>query len=241
MRSPIPHVIVACAFLSAACLSGGGPAAARGLASESMDATERLGQLGADIVARERRLRATRSQLQSQRRAVAGARVRLASSEDKLKRLSFAAQKISREPTPSIFLHPDKPLDAARSAMLLRRLSREIAKSRQEAEEEMERLQTAVGAQERAEALLIADLHALGYLADPHSALAWRALRRSLDEDETGVFLCTAHPAKFAEVIEDAIGLEVLLPPALAEVRDREVLSAVIPPEFGALREEILA
>lgn len=82
----------------------------------------------------------------------------------------------------------------------------------------------------------IADLHASGYLADPHSALAWRALDNTLAEDETGVFLCTAHPAKFAEVIEAAIGLEVPLPPPLADVRDREVLSAVIPDDFNALR-----
>ena len=46
-------------------------------------------------------------------------------------------------------------------------------------------------------------LDAEGYLADPHSALAWRALNGSLGENETGVFLCTAHPAKFRETIED--------------------------------------
>ena len=78
-----------------------------------------------------------------------------------------------------------------------------------------------------------------GYLADPHSALAWLALRDSLRDDETGVFLCTAHPAKFAEVIEETLGRPVPLPPALAEVRDRTVLSAQIPGEFSALLEEL--
>jgi len=85
----------------------------------------------------------------------------------------------------------------------------------------------------------IRELHGLGYLADPHSALAWWALRASLAADETGVFLCTAHPAKFAEVIADALGLEVPLPPALAAVRDKPVLSTVIPDDFGAFREEL--
>lgn len=75
-----------------------------------------------------------------------------------------------------------------------------------------------------------------GYLADPHSALAWQALVAALEKQETGVFLCTAHPAKFAEVIEETLGRPVPLPPALEAVRDREVLSDVIPGDFPALR-----
>ncbi len=84
-------------------------------------------------------------------------------------------------------------------------------------------------------------LDAQGYLADPHSALAWLALRDSLRDDETGVFLCTAHPAKFAEVIEETLGRQVPLPPALAAVRDKAVLSAQIPGEFSALLKELRA
>ena len=48
-------------------------------------------------------------------------------------------------------------------------------------------------------------LDAESYLADPHSALAWKALTDSLEENETGVFLCTAHPAKFRETIEETL------------------------------------
>ena len=80
-----------------------------------------------------------------------------------------------------------------------------------------------------------------GYLADPHSALAWLALGESLRPEETGVFLCTAHPAKFAEVIEETLGRPVPLPPALAEVRDKTVLSAQIPGAFAALLEQLQA
>jgi threonine synthase len=83
-------------------------------------------------------------------------------------------------------------------------------------------------------------LHARGYLADPHSALAWAALDDSLAEDEEGVFACTAHPAKFLEVIEETLGIELPLPAALAEVQDKEVLSVSIPGEFSALRELLL-
>jgi threonine synthase len=83
-------------------------------------------------------------------------------------------------------------------------------------------------------------LYARGYLADPHSALAWTALDQSLEAGEEGVFLCTAHPAKFLEVIEETLGIEILLPQELEEVKDKKVLSSTIPGNFGALRKELL-
>jgi threonine synthase len=79
-----------------------------------------------------------------------------------------------------------------------------------------------------------------GYLADPHSALAWRALSDRLEGDETGVFLCTAHPAKFKETIEDTLGRPVGLPPALERVAGKQVLSEVIPADFQTLRGLLL-
>ena len=84
-------------------------------------------------------------------------------------------------------------------------------------------------------------LHARGYLADPHSALAWAALERSMSPDEQGVFLCTAHPAKFMEVIEDTLGIEIPLPEELAAVRHKAVLSQTIPGDFGSLKRELTA
>ena len=98
---------------------------------------------------------------------------------------------------------------------------------------------TALGDEETRDA--IRALHAAGYLADPHSALAWRALERALQRGEEGVFACTAHPAKFLEVIEETLDIDVPLPPELAAVRDLEVLSRTIPGEFDALRAELLA
>jgi threonine synthase len=79
-----------------------------------------------------------------------------------------------------------------------------------------------------------------GYLADPHSALAWSALESNLERGESGIFLCTAHPAKFLEVIRDSLGIDVPLPPALEAVRDKPVLSEVIPGEFSAFRERLV-
>jgi threonine synthase len=75
-----------------------------------------------------------------------------------------------------------------------------------------------------------------GYLADPHSALAWSALQSSLREEEEGVFLCTAHPAKFLETIEETLGIDVPLPVELESVREKEVLSSTISSEFSEFR-----
>ncbi len=83
-------------------------------------------------------------------------------------------------------------------------------------------------------------LHADGYLADPHSALAWRALQDSLQPGEVGVFLCTAHPAKFREQVEGVLAMAIDLPPELAEVAQREVLSEVISSDFGEFRPRLL-
>jgi len=83
-------------------------------------------------------------------------------------------------------------------------------------------------------------LDAKSYLADPHSALAWKALTDSLEENETGVFLCTAHPAKFRETIEDALQRPVKLPEALAKVSEKKILSTEMPADFGLLREYLL-
>ena len=56
-----------------------------------------------------------------------------------------------------------------------------------------------------------------GYLLDPHGACGYRALSESLQPGETGVFLETAHPAKFLETVEDIIGNKVEIPAKLKE------------------------
>jgi len=51
-----------------------------------------------------------------------------------------------------------------------------------------------------------------GYLLDPHGACGFRALKDGLQEGETGVFLETAHPAKFVETVESIIGEKIPVP-----------------------------
>ena len=57
-----------------------------------------------------------------------------------------------------------------------------------------------------------------GYLLDPHGAVGYLGLKRYLSEnhaDVNGIFLETAHPAKFKEVVEKAIQRSIPLPHAL--------------------------
>ncbi len=54
-----------------------------------------------------------------------------------------------------------------------------------------------------------------GYLLDPHGACGYRALAENLKPGENGVFLETAHPAKFLQTVEDIIGTEVKIPEKL--------------------------
>lgn len=55
-----------------------------------------------------------------------------------------------------------------------------------------------------------------GYLLDPHGACGYRALQENLSANECGVFLETAHPAKFKSTVESIIEDEVEIPAKLA-------------------------
>jgi threonine synthase len=81
----------------------------------------------------------------------------------------------------------------------------------------------------------IRDLQTHGYLADPHAAVAYGVLRDRLALGETGVFLGTAHPAKFLPVYEK-MGIEVAIPQALSDLRGRPFLGREIANEIEALR-----
>lgn len=89
----------------------------------------------------------------------------------------------------------------------------------------------------------IRDVHArTGYVMDPHTAVGYLGLRASpRGGDGPDVLLATAHPAKFRESVEPAIGAKVPVPPALAACLERESRAETIPAELGAVREALLA
>ncbi|QZY95524.1 threonine synthase [Pantoea dispersa] len=84
------------------------------------------------------------------------------------------------------------------------------------------------------------ELAELGYLSEPHAAIAYRLLRDQLQEGEFGLFLGTAHPAKFKESVEEILGQPLPLPEALAARADLPLLSHAMKADFTALRAFLL-
>jgi len=80
-----------------------------------------------------------------------------------------------------------------------------------------------------------------GYLCEPHGAIAYDRLKAQLSEDEFGLFLCTAHPAKFKESVEEILGRDIGLPQELADCADKPNLSVDMANDFAALRAFLMA
>ncbi|WP_199482523.1 threonine synthase [Vibrio owensii] len=83
----------------------------------------------------------------------------------------------------------------------------------------------------------VKDLYAMGYLCEPHGAIAYRVLEEQLQDGETGLFLCTAHPAKFKEVVDDILESDIDLPAPLAKHAAMELLSEDLDADFDALKQ----
>ncbi|MCL1138911.1 threonine synthase [Shewanella pneumatophori] len=82
-------------------------------------------------------------------------------------------------------------------------------------------------------------LNGAGYLSEPHAAIAALALKQTMAADEKGIFLATAHPAKFNEVVEDILQIELPLPEALARVVPKAILSAELADDFEQLKTHL--
>lgn len=89
--------------------------------------------------------------------------------------------------------------------------------------------------------LAMRQLSQLGYLSEPHAAVAYRALKRELQPGEFGIFLGTAHPAKFKEQVENILGSPIALPPELAAVAGEPSLAVDMAADFVELRTKLLA
>ena len=79
-----------------------------------------------------------------------------------------------------------------------------------------------------------------GYILDPHGACGYRALEHLLEPGETGVFLETAHPAKFNSVINDVIKTEVEIPERLAAFMKGKKQSIEIGNRFEDLKKFLM-
>lgn len=79
------------------------------------------------------------------------------------------------------------------------------------------------------------------YLLDPHGAVAYRALTEGLGENEVGVSLETAHPAKFKEVVENIIQKDITIPQKLQNYMAGEKDTIQLQPSFDAFKSLLLS
>ena len=81
-----------------------------------------------------------------------------------------------------------------------------------------------------------------GYIADPHTAVGIAAARALPPAQSVAtVAVATAHPAKFPDAIEQAIGLRPPLPPRMADLYDRPERFLVLPNELAAVQAGVRA
>ena len=79
-----------------------------------------------------------------------------------------------------------------------------------------------------------------GYLLDPHGACGYEALKDGIDDNETGVFMETAHPAKFLETVENIIGEKVEIPQKLQEFMKGTKQSLSLTKDFESFKKYLL-
>ena len=79
-----------------------------------------------------------------------------------------------------------------------------------------------------------------GYLLDPHGACGYRALAEQLQPGETGVFLETAHPAKFLQTVESIIGVEVQIPEKLQAFMKGQKESVPMEKDFASFKSYLM-
>ena len=76
-----------------------------------------------------------------------------------------------------------------------------------------------------------------GYLLDPHGTCGYRALREQLQPGEYGVFLETAHPAKFKEKVDAITGGDVEIPARLQAFMKGTKQSVELSKDYADFRE----
>jgi threonine synthase len=82
-----------------------------------------------------------------------------------------------------------------------------------------------------------------GYLLDPHGAVAYRALEDYLDQHPgaRGYILETAHPIKFADVVEPIIGRKIPKPLSLAALEGKEKSAVKMAADYVDFKAFMLA
>ncbi|MDL2277024.1 threonine synthase [Parabacteroides sp. OttesenSCG-928-G07] len=79
-----------------------------------------------------------------------------------------------------------------------------------------------------------------GYLLDPHGACGYQALEKGLKSGETGVFLETAHPAKFKDTVDKILQSDIEIPEKLQAFMKGEKESVGLSKDFVSFKKYLL-
>jgi threonine synthase len=81
-----------------------------------------------------------------------------------------------------------------------------------------------------------------GYLLDPHGATGYQSLSEYIHSfpSFTGFFIETAHPAKFADIVEGVIGVKIEMPDSLQEAMNRTPVKTKLSADYKDLRDYLL-
>ena len=80
-----------------------------------------------------------------------------------------------------------------------------------------------------------------GYLLDPHGACGYRALQEGLQEGEVGIFLETAHPAKFKDRVDAILGADIAIPEKLQAFMKGQKQTVPMANDFNAFKSYLLS
>jgi hypothetical protein len=69
-----------------------------------------------------------------------------------------------------------------------------------------------------------------GYIAEPHGAVGYLGLKKEMQNhpNAIGIFLETAHPIKFLDVVEPVLGIQLPIPTQIESVLNKEKVSVKI-------------
>lgn len=81
------------------------------------------------------------------------------------------------------------------------------------------------------------EFRSTGYVLDPHGAVASMGLDAYMKQhpDSTGIFVETAHPAKFKDIVEPLTGSSAEIPESLKNINLRGKISVLMNPDYGSL------
>lgn len=79
-----------------------------------------------------------------------------------------------------------------------------------------------------------------GYVLDPHGACGYQALKEQLPDNQVGVFLETAHPAKFKEKVDRILDIDIAIPERLLAFMRGKKTSIEMPNNFNTFKKYLL-